>query len=151
MRFLIGSFVVVTLGCGGGDGAAPALPSNYADSYQEVRNCRYSIDHGLVNIRVLAAPEALAAYTNRTDAFPVGAIIVKEEYAEMDGACGGTLLQLTVMQKLEPETSPAMLDWHWEKISPARKVLQSDDQKCISCHTDCGRPPDGYDGTCTVP
>ena len=69
----------------------------------------------------------------------------------MDGACADALLQFTVMQKLEPETSPAMLDWHWEKISPAREVLESDDQKCIRCHTNCGKPPDGLDGTCTVP
>jgi hypothetical protein len=126
------------------------FPADYADTYTEVRNCRMSVEHGPVNIRVLAAPDALATYMTRTGTFADGAILLKEERDEGDSTCSGPIKAWTVMEKLPDGTAPATLDWHWQKIDAKRGVMTDNDPGCISCHTDCG-PPDGYLHTCTMP
>ena len=30
-----------------------------------------------------------------------------------------------------------------------RRVISENASRCIGCHTGCGVPPDGYEGTCT--
>lgn len=134
-------------GCGT-DAEPPAFPADYRASYQEVRDCRYSIEHDLKNIRVLAAPEAFDAYTQRTSEFAVGAVVLKEEYAEDDNSCSGPIERFTVMEKRGDSTN---LGWTWEQVSGSRAVEEVDSKRCISCHTGCGVPPDGYDGTCAIP
>jgi hypothetical protein len=129
----------------------PLFPASYASTYTEVRNCRQSGDHDLNIVRVLADPIALAAYENRDEPFPIGATVVKEEYEFGDTTCEGPIQQWTVMQKLEVGSSTATLDWSWQRVDALRVVLDADERRCISCHTACGRPPDGYDGTCTIP
>lgn len=129
----------------------PLLPADYADTYTEVRNCRSSGDHDLHNIRVLADPEALGPYTNRTDPFPVGSILVKEEYDFGDSDCSGDILRWTVMQRLEDGASPENLDWHWQDVDQDFSVQEDDPERCAQCHFDCGAPPVGYLGTCTEP
>lgn len=144
-------------GGGGGDddidapGALPLFPADYAATYQQVRDCRYSLDHDLRRVRVLASPEAMAAYTGRAAPFPAGAIVLKEEYADRDTACAGAIVSFTVMQKLAAGSSPATLDWHWQEVSPDRRGVNEDNRSCVGCHTGCGKPPEGYDGTCAVP
>src|SRR5690242_14900621 len=104
------------VGCGTSDGGKPALfPADYAATYQEVRNCRMSIEHGFVRIRVLASPDALAAYTGRTAPFPTGSIVLKEERPDTDTTCSGPVMNYTVMQKLDVGADPTMLDWTWEE------------------------------------
>jgi hypothetical protein len=147
--------------CGGGGdvgddeidapGAMPLFPADYAATYQQVRACRYSLEHDLRRVRVLASPEAMAAYTGRTAPFPAGAIVLKEEYADSDTACAGAIVSFTVMQKLAAGSSPATLDWHWQEVSPDRRDVNEDNRSCVGCHTRCGKPPEGYDGTCAVP
>jgi len=145
------------LACGGDDGGddgggdPPVFPADYAATYQQVRGCRFSLEHDLVRIRVLASPDALTPYNGRTAPFPAGAIVLKEEYAETDTACAGPVVSYTVMQKLAVGSSPATLDWTWQEVDANRRTLSRDDRSCTSCHSDCGRPPEGYDGTCTVP
>jgi hypothetical protein len=144
-------------GCGGGDdddggGVETTLfPADYADSYQEVRNCRKSGDHDLNNVRVLADPAALTPYQNRVDAFPEGAVVIKEEYDFADDTCSGDLVQWTVMSKLAEGAAPDFLDWHWQTVDPERKVADDNLVSCAGCHTDCGVPPVGYAGTCAQP
>jgi hypothetical protein len=133
------------------DGPAPDFPADYADSYVEVRNCRGSGDHDLNNIRILASPTALAPYQNRMESFPVDAIVLKEEYDFGDLTCEGPIKQWTVMRKLEAGSSPDTLDWAWQRVDLERKVVEEDAGRCIGCHTACGNPPDGYEGTCAVP
>ena len=129
---------------------AVIFPADYAATYTEVRNCRMSVEHGPVNIRVLAAPDALDAYTTRAAPFSTGAILLKEEYPEGDTTCAGPLKAWTVMEKLDDGSAPAALDWHWQKVDAKRHVLTDNDQTCIACHMNCA-PPSGYLNTCTEP
>ena len=132
-------------------GPEPVLPEDYAATYTEVRDCRQSGDHDLRVVRVLADPVALAAYADRSAPFPPGAIVVKEEYEFGDTACEGSIEQWTVMEKLEVGSDPDMLDWRWQTIDTDRRVANENEPRCAGCHAGCGVPPDGYDGTCTVP
>jgi hypothetical protein len=136
---------------GGGD--PPVFPADYAATYQQVRNCRLSIEHDLVRIRVLASPDALQPYTTHTAPFPTGAIVLKEEYGTNDTACAGPIINYTVMQKLDAGTSPETIGWTWQDVDASFRVKRDSENiaRCIGCHTDCGKPPDGYDGTCTLP
>ena len=123
----------------------PSFPSDYAKSYVEVRNCRPSSEHDSHNIRVLASPSALGPYASRDGGFPVGAVVLKEERDYGDVGCTGPVLVWTVM-KLQPDAG-----WQWQSVSPERRVLGTNESRCIGCHATCGKPPDGYEGTCAVP
>ncbi|HTL37137.1 MAG TPA: hypothetical protein VL326_28575 [Kofleriaceae bacterium] len=139
--------------CGGDDGGGepPVFPASYATTYQEVRNCRFSIDHNLRRIRVLASPDALAPYTDRMTAFPVGAVLLKVEHAEDDTSCSGPPIGFTAMLRLEAGADPALLDWKWQELDGDQHALQPMPARCASCHKTCGVPPEGYSGTCTQP
>jgi hypothetical protein len=126
------------------------FPANYATSYTEVRDCRSSTEHELANVRVLADPAALGPYQGRDADFPVGSIVLKEEYEFGDATCIGSIVRWTVMQRLAAGTSPDTLDWAWQDVEASRRVKSVDEPRCIGCHTTCGVPPDGYQGTCTV-
>lgn len=143
MRWLA---VLLVAACGGG-GPEPLFRADYAASFTEVRNCRSSGDHQLHKIRILADAAAQDAYTTRSAPFPVGAIVLKEEYDFADGSCSGDILEWTVMQKIDATT------WEWQRVTADREVaFQSEEpQRCIQCHAQCGRAPDGHDGTCALP
>lgn len=143
-------FALLAVGCGD-DGPEPDFPADYRDTYQEVRDCRFSLEHGLVYIRVWASPEAVTAYTGRVEPFATGAVLLKEQYGDSDMACAGSIMTTTVMTKLDVGSSPQTLDWRWQSVTPDRHV-EPDDTRCASCHVDCGVPAmGGYEGTCTVP
>ena len=150
-------FFLFIFGCNGADDdgddmtLTPLLPADYSSTYQEVRNCRGSGDHDLNKIRVLTHPGATEAYRDRAVPFPEGSIVVKEEYDFPDGECSGPILQWTVMVRLAEGSSPSTLDWRWQKIKNDRTVATQDEPRCIACHTQCGVPPDGYQGTCALP
>jgi len=149
MRWYLSIAVALTAACGGD--VKPLFPADYATTYQEVRNCRPSVEHGPVNVHVLASPDALVPYTGRAEPFPEGAILVKEEFAEADTTCSGAIRAWTAMEKLADGSSPATLDWHWQKLDPGRHVTMDDDVTCTRCHQGCDPPPDGYLYTCTAP
>lgn len=157
MSRLLSTFAFVSLLTGGacgsdGGSADPALfPADYAATYREVRNCRFSLEHDLIRVRVLAAPDAFTAYTGRAEAFPTGAIVLKEQYDESDTTCAGPIVSYTVMQKLPVGSAPADLDWSWQEADADLHSTGTDIKRCTQCHKDCGVAPDGYDGTCTVP
>lgn len=132
------------------DTVEPAFPEDYRDTYVEVRDCRQSGDHDLHTVRVLADPATAAVYADRGGPFPVGGIVLKEEYDFGDTDCTGPIVAWTVMQKLEVGTSPADLDWYWQTVSPDREVIEDNPERCANCHQGCVEP-EGYDGTCTVP
>jgi hypothetical protein len=144
--FALSCASVLALGCDGG-GEAPVFPQDYASTYQEVRDCRRSPDHDLNYIRVLASPEAVTPYQGRTLPFPVGAVVLKEEYA--DSTCDD-LDRFTVMRKEEAGYAPDSGDWSWQRVSRDFKVETIEELRCIGCHTLCA-PLDGYDFTCAVP
>lgn len=139
------------LGCGPADSEEPLFPEDYLTSYTQVRDCRQSGDHDLNMVRVLAGPMALTPYQGRSEPFPVGAVVLKEEYEFGDVSCSGPIKQWTVMVK-EPEGGdPDLIGWTWQRVDADRQVVTGNPYRCSSCHRDCGVPPDGYDGTCEVP
>lgn len=154
------TFVVATLvlgslgGCGtdtGGSGDPPLFPIDYEATYQEVRDCRFSLDHDLVRIRVLASPDALTAYNGRVAPFPTGSVVLKEQYFDSDTTCAGPVVEYTVMQKLDVGASPETLGWSWQKVSGDHTTVKTDIKRCTQCHTGCGQAPEGYGGTCAMP
>ena len=150
---LIGSlFGCACLALGCGDEAAPEeplFPADYAASYVEVRDCRASSDHDLTRVRVLAAPDTVATYQGRAQPFAPGALVLKAEYDYADTACEGDAESWTVMRRLAEGSSPETLDWEWQDVNAERRVVSTNDSRCIGCHTACGVPPGGYQGTCT--
>jgi len=143
MRFVVLAFLAAC----GGDSTEPLFRADYAATYVQVRDCRSSGDHQLHKIRILADPAAVEAYTTRAAPFPVGAIVLKEEYDFGDTSCTGELLEWTVMQKLDAT------NWSWQRVTAQREVTFLDEEpaRCINCHVQCGRAPDGHDGTCALP
>lgn len=143
---------LVLVACGT-DPTEPALfPEDYAATYQEVRNCRNSIDHDLMRIRIVASPSALQPYMTRSAPFPTGAILVKEQFEGDDFNCEGPIVEITAMQKLDDGADPDSLDWAWQKTSPSFKVDGKIDTqlKCANCHA-TGCDDHGYLGTCAAP
>jgi hypothetical protein len=55
------------------------------------------------------------------------------------------------MVRLAEGSSPSTLDWRWYQVTADRTIVGTDIPRCIGCHTGCGVPPDGYEGTCAVP
>ncbi len=140
--------------CGGGEEETddgPLFPADYAATYTEVRNCRQSGDHDLNRIRILADPQALGPYTRRDGPFPVGAIVLKEEFDFADTGCAGPVTQWTVMQRLEDGAAPDQLDWRWQRVDADRKVTGDGEPRCAGCHAGCDAAADGHDWTCAVP
>ena len=150
-----GATLVVGLvsACSGGESnGPPAFPANYAATYTEVRNCRGpSIAHQNENIRVMASPDALDPYMGRVDPFPIGAIVLKEQYAASDQDCSGSILEYSVMVRLATGSAPDTLDWTWQHVSASREVLNDDIKTCTSCHSNCDGEGGGYLGTCEDP
>ena len=142
--------VVLLAACSASEGAPAIFPADYAASYQEVRDCRRSLEHA-ATVRILASPDAFAAYDGRTEAFPVGSIVLKEQYAVDDIACAKPIERYTVMQKLAAQSAPGALDWAWQEVGADFVEEPSDVAQCVSCHTVCGKAPMGYDGTCAEP
>lgn len=128
----------------------PLFPADYVASFTEVRDCRSSTEHEFNRIRVLADLAALEPYQTRQGEFPVGAVVLKEEYDFSDTDCTGDVIRYTVMSRLPEGSSPETLDWQWQDVEPSRRVKTENDSLCIGCHTTCGVPPDGFEGTCTV-
>jgi len=157
MRLAVPALLATLIACSDdGNSAEPSVvPADFAATYQEVRNCRNSIDHDLRRIRVLASPDALMPYTTRAAPIPTGAILLKVEYAMNDTTCSGPVVEYTAMQRLDTGTAPALLDWTWQRVDTKFGVIKAEPRdepvRCAMCHTGCGKPPEGYDGTCTMP
>lgn len=141
----------LSLACGDAEPAkeAPFFPADYAASYVEVRDCRPSGDHLLSPVRVLAEPAAATAYLERDRGFDAGVLLMKAEYDFADPECQGDIVRWTLMRRLLEGSSPATLDWDWQEVDAARRVVSTNDSRCIGCHTACGVAPVGYLGTCT--
>lgn len=133
--------IALLVACGS-DSAEPTLfPADYASTYTEVRSCRPSVDHDSHQIRILAAADAVTAYTDRVTPFPEGAVIVKAEYARTDTSCAGPVVELTAMQR-------AGTDWRWQRTTAELEPIAIEPGDCSGCHAQC---PGGYAGTCATP
>jgi sugar lactone lactonase YvrE len=114
------------------EGPDPILPADYLTSYIEVRDCRFSQEHGGVYIRVLTNPEAATAYRENANPLPAGTVVVKEEYS--DGCESADLVRWRVMRKEPPGFDSGDGDWHWQMLTPRREVVEDVKDSCISCH-----------------
>ena len=149
---IVALITLLAAGCGDPDPVpAAAFPADYRSSYTQVRGCRKSGDHDLNFIRVLADPAATGPYQRRDVTFPVGSVVLKEEFDFADDTCTGAVKQWTVMVRLASGASASTLDWGWQRVDAQRKVVSEDEARCINCHLGCGSPPDGYQGTCALP
>jgi hypothetical protein len=142
---------VVAVACDGDDDTGePSFPANYADTYTEVRNCRANGgSHDFNRIRVLVDPSGLTAYRDRTESFPVGAVVLKEEYESNDTDCSGAIKQWSVMERLAAGNEDT-LNWRWQRVDFSHTVQTENEPRCFGCHNAC-TPPDGFENTCTVP
>ena len=111
----------------------PIFPANYRDDYVEVRDCRFSIEHGGVSIRVLVNEIGAAAYLANANPMPVGSVVVKEEFFGPD-CDDAELARWRVMRKEEAGFDPADGDWAWQWVEPDRSVRFNDKSTCIGCH-----------------
>jgi hypothetical protein len=68
-------------------------------------------------------------------------VVLKEEYDFGDMSCEGPIKQWTVMRRLATGSSPATLDWTWQRVDEQREVVDQDVPRCIGCHTGCGVAP----------
>ncbi|MEO8604665.1 MAG: cytochrome P460 family protein [bacterium] len=113
----------------------PIFPADYRDTFIEVRDCRQSIEHGFVAIRVLANPIAAGPYLRLENPLPVGSIIVKEEYDAQDCSNDADLVRWRPMRKEAPGFDPDDGDWAWQWVdAPSRSVRFDDKATCIGCH-----------------
>jgi hypothetical protein len=113
----------------------PIFPANYRDGFIEVRDCRNSVEHGSVSIRVLVNPESAAAYQRNENPLPVGTIVVKEEFDGPDCSNDAELVRWRPMRKEAPGFDPDDGDWAWQWVdAPARSVRFNDKATCIGCH-----------------
>lgn len=142
---------LIACGDDGSEPEPPLFPANYRTSYQEVRNCRQSGDHDLNRVRILADEAAYGPYMDRDSDFPVGAVVLKEEYDFADSDCSGEIMQYTVMSRLEPGSSESMLDWRWQEVDARRRIVSENAPLCAGCHRACTAEAGGYLGTCAVP
>lgn len=147
---IVSAWCAASLALGACDKAPePLFPADFQSTYQQVRDCRRSGDHDLNYIRVLTAPEATAAYQYREVPFPVGAVVLKAEYA--DPGCTD-LTGYTVMRKEPAGTAPTAGDWSWQRVSAKREVREEENlTRCVSCHRPCQSSGGGYDWTCAEP
>jgi hypothetical protein len=144
---------------GGADGAPPdaapepLFPVDYASSWTPVRDCRSSTSHDFHFITIWADPQAAAPYLERDAPFPVGSVVLKEEFDIGDTECAGDIVQWSVMQRLAEGSAPALqLDWFWQQVDENRQVIGQNGGRCYGCHDDCdGNPVDSYQNTCAVP
>jgi hypothetical protein len=153
-RALLAAAAAFVVACNGDDDPGAAFPEDYAASYVEVRDCRQSGgDHEINHFKVLTDPGAAEAYNGQTDPFPVGSVVLKEEYDFGDSDCTGPIKQWSVMVKLaDGEGSPDQLGWRWQRVLAAdRTVAEEDVPRCFGCHSLCTPENGGYDGTCTLP
>lgn len=122
------------------------LPANYKMTFAQVRDCRASIDHGLVSVIVRVRPEQAAAYESGPYPLPEGTLVVKEQYR--DSQCQ-ELTGYTVMRKEKSGYFPAGGDWQWFTIDTYGTVMQKGKvSSCANCHTMCGAKRDRL---CTEP
>lgn len=150
--WLLCAFGAALCACGeSGPAYESLLAESYPTGFAAMRPCRPSSDHDLTNVKIFADQTAAPTYLDRMGEFPVGSVVVKEEYDLDDTACTGPVVLWTVMSKLAAGTSTLTSDWRWQRIGRDRKVATQDEKRCINCHADCGGPPFGYNGTCSEP
>lgn len=136
--------MLVPTACEESDPPEPLVPANY-ETFEEVRDCRFSVEHSAVHIRIVTSSAAERTYLDGDQPFEPGALIVKLEYR--DGECRD-LTGFSAMRRLADGEDPEVDDWEWQRLDAERNVIDIDDMACASCHQSCDR---GHDGVCADP
>lgn len=137
---------VAIAGCDPPEPSEPVLlPGDYAERFEEVRDCRFSVEHDAVYIRILAPPEVASWYRDGVYPFAEGALIVKEEHRT--AACDD-ILGWTIMQRLADGERPEHADWAWQRLDAELMPIEIEPKGCVSCHTACTM---GRDYACADP
>jgi hypothetical protein len=140
-------------GCAEVDSFQPQqiLPADYRTTFVQVRGCRSSVEHNLEHIVVRTSPAVAPVYDRGPYPFPVGTVIVKEEYGS-DNRCQ-FLTGYTIMKKEAPGTDSAAGDWRWFKLDSMDRVTMqgSATRRCSTCHATCTGMNPPRDFTCAEP
>jgi hypothetical protein len=137
MRAAVIALVAVLPACAQVDNPNPqmVLPTDYRTAFVQVRPCRNSIEHGLVNVVVRVRGELSAVYESGPYPFAQGSLVVKEEYR--DSSCTD-LTGYTVMRKEASGYFPAGGDWQWFTLDSLGTVLKDGKPvTCSHCHAMC--------------
>jgi hypothetical protein len=132
-------------------------------SFEEVVECRWSHEHELNHVRVLADPTSAAIFRacvltgeaenciidgERVTGFPVGSLFVKYEYDDF-GCEDDDFMGYTASLRLADGSFPAGRDWQWQRVSPRMALLEDGaPTRCIGCHIDHCEAPYGLDLRC---
>jgi hypothetical protein len=143
-RIIIVACALALGGCERDDDPPPSLlPESYPAGFSEVRDCRFSVEHSSVNIRILADAPARAVFEDESYPFPEGALVVKEEYRDMQCT---ELVGYTLMERRGAGDEEAMDGWAWQRLDERRIVIGPEDARaCAGCHRSC---TEGRDGVC---
>lgn len=126
------SCLLAAVGCGSPP-AASLLPADYPAGFQEVRDCRSSVEHGLSHIVVKVGDTLAGRYDRGPYPFDPGTLVVKEEFS--DAACT-TLVGIALMSKQAPGFDPRFGDWRWQRLDASRALREDGPlPRCASCHT----------------
>ena len=140
MRYCLGLLICVLCACSSPtepDGEPLLFPSNFADTYEELRDCRLSNAHDMHFISVAANAKAADHYREGRYPLPIGSILVKTLHD--DPACT-TPVGYVAMRKDD--------NWVWQETTASYEVRDTGQlQSCIACHSTCG----DRDLTCTDP
>ena len=132
----------------------PIFEANYRDTFTKVRTCRKSADHDLQSIVIWTNPLSTATYENRDAPFPIGTLIVKEQYDFSDPDCMGSIVQWTAAIKTRDSDDVLTdhLGFTWQRVRADRTVDTQDDSRCYGCHKDCTDPTmNGFHYMCSQP
>lgn len=123
--------------CGGNPcGGSAQQAADFSDwqSFTKMSNARsFSKSHSKAWVEVYADSSAESAFRARQGPYPVGARIVKAQYA---AESGGAIKALTVMQKMEAGYDPDNGDWYYGVYDPsgAKAMKHGKIGMCINCH-----------------
>jgi hypothetical protein len=140
--------LVLGWGCDQDEDAMPAslLPASFPGGFSVVRDCRFSVEHDSVYIRIFADAGAAPVYEDASYPFATGARVVKEEYR--DSTCTD-VTGWTVMHRLDDAQMAADPNWTWQRLDEMRVPIGPETpETCASCHRAC---TEGRDGVCADP
>ena len=121
----------------GPDKEQPFFPSDFAQTYRLVRDCRQSNAHDMHFISVMASPGEANAYREKLYPLPKMTVLVKTLHD--DPRCT-TPIGYVAMRKED--------DWIWQETTATFKIRTSGlIESCITCHSRCSN----RDFTCTDP
>jgi hypothetical protein len=138
---------VVLVACAEVDSPDPMelLPADYKSTFVEVSPCQSSLAHNAPYGVLRATPAIAAAFSAGAFPFPVGTLVVQEQFA--DSRCVDPT-GYVVMKKESAGFDSAHGDWRWARLDRFQIARENGKvARCIACHVTCG----ARDFTCTEP